>query len=186
MFNLKRLVLGEKERKICSECKQELTGSIVSCDSVCGKQFHIKCVRISSSHHMKICFFICDDCGIDSVKAVNDKLKKIVSMFNIYDEQAKRNGDSLEEIRKELGELKICIAKDNDEMKKKFNSVNVVASENNNMTYAQRVKAKNNNAVVIVKPKNSEQKSNETIIDIKSKIDPVNLKIERVRNIPAV
>lgn len=62
--------------------------------------------------------FICDD----------DDCDKIITMFNTYVVQVKRIGDSLDEIKKEVGESKFSVS--NADIKKIFVSVNIVGEIN--------------------------------------------------------
>lgn len=177
----------DKIDQLCNRCDAVLSGNTIKCDSICGRQFHIKCVKMSNVtfknyEEMDNLLFVCDNCKASFCKAVNEKLCKIVSMFNIYDEQAKRNNDSLEDIKKQVCELKKSIDENGSEIKRKIENVNTVESEQ--MSYAQKVKASKNNAVVIVKPKKSVQKSDQTKQEIKNKIDPASIKIDKVRNMP--
>lgn len=192
-MSLFQRLMGEKDDNVsenCEKCDVELTaGGIVKCDGVCNKRFHSKCVKMSTSvvkawEENDNLFFICDECNGDSIKAINTKLTKIFSMFSIYDEQAKRNEANLNEMKQLVCDLKQCVEIGNKDVRQKIENVNI----NNTaepVSYAQKVKAANNNAVVIVKPKKSEQNSNETKIEIKKKIDTANFKIDRVRNMPA-
>lgn len=184
----------DRDNLICETCENDLSGSVVNCDGICGKKYHIKCLKMNAAvfkfyEETENMLFMCDDCKLDSIKAISNKLSKICSLFNIYDEQAKRNEASLEIIKQKVTELQNCIDEGNAEVKQKIDNASAsgttTALGSVKMSYAEKVKASKNNAVVIVKPKKSEQKSKETITEIKKKIDPSNLKIERVRNIAA-
>lgn len=188
MFGLER-EKDDQSDKVCSICESELSGHIVKCDGVCGHRYHIKCVKMSANlfkafEEMNNLLFMCDQCKEDSITPIGERLKKLFSMFNIYDEQAKRNDNSLEEIKREMYNLKNLMDKGNSEIKTKIDNASKSESSEK-MSYAAKVRADKNSSVVIVKPKKSQQNANETKIDIKNKIDPTNLRINRVRNMPA-
>lgn len=167
---------------ICGKCDGELSGNIIQCDGVCGKKFHLKCADIKMNQYVYKALeeidnlkYMCNECKKNDMKAIKDRLNSIMSFIDIYNEQARRNASDFEIMKKMVNDLKESVENKNCEGQKE-----------NLISYAEKVKATGNKTTVVVMPKNkNNQKSEQTKKEIKNKIDPTKLKIERVRNMPA-
>lgn len=172
----------------CVKCDELTDTESIKCDGGCGKSMHGKCILISSKPVLKVCrespniAVYCDECSRHSLRAVNEKLNKLFSLINIYDERAIRNEKGLSDIIKSVEEMRLSVHESGSELIKEIGKVSL--AEGKDSTYAEKVKMDNNNAVVVVKPKCVKQQCKKTESDLKQKINPCDLNIDKMRYLP--
>lgn len=168
----------------CAKCSIEIkdSDSAIVCDGTCANKFHTKCLKLNAASvkifndiaNMK---FLCDSCLKDPLATLSDSVKKILSFMNIIDERLNRNDRNIEN-------LNINIERCMSEKEKSVSSEKIEQNEASEIkTYANIVKTKSNDPVVLLKPK-KHQKCSETKDDLSKNIDPTTIAISNIQNMP--
>lgn len=171
--------------EICWKCNENiLSADKMKCDAICGRFVHARCIKITKTvlkawQEIDNFLYVCDECNSDSFKAINVKLNKILSVICIYDERVARNEKNVSNLVDQIGDLKLLLNAGNNKDGKE-----VTNTDNKKIkTYAEKVKMKNNESVVLLKPKCT-QNSNDTENDLKKAIDPKMVKFQNIRKFP--
>lgn len=170
----------------CYICESETTpADSLRCEGVCGRNIHAKCAVISKSllkgyKETDNMYYICEKCIGLSMIAVNKKLDKVMSIFNIYDERVTRYDRDMKVLLESVCELKIQmnnITVSGDPATNDINVTNLNVSEK--MRDNKHSKNKKSDAVILIKPKNN-QNCDKTENDVKNNIDPKNIKFNKM------
>lgn len=159
----------------CKKCSKGFRNkSFVSCDGVCGGNFHIgpECADISEYDlnlwaSKKNILYMCDEC-IDSMKSVANKIERVLEVLN-------ESKNSMSKQESEMKKLLEMVTKMNDNKNEIVREIKKVCVNDKNESYASKLKL----AAVIVKPK---QKQNQTKSkdDLKRSVNPAGFKIDNV------
>lgn len=172
---------------ICYICENETaSGDSFKCGGVCNRRMHAKCVGVNKTvlkayMEMDNLFYMCDMCINGSMKAINNKLDKIMSVITIYDERVSRNEKDMAELKESISELKlkVCVNNNKDEVTDPLIDVNKQCSSLKKLSYADKVKQ--NDPVVLVVPK-QDQTAQVTQKAVMELMDPMEIPIENMRN----
>lgn len=161
----------------CGKCESAIDRRktpAISCSGFCGRQYHTACVAIPSDvlKHIKTpgLYWYCENCN--NVKSEYENLIKT----NV---EAKLK-DVLQNIEKLFEITKNEILKIADDKLSKI--ISPVKQDESPPLFSQVIDKK---SVVIIKPKNSEQRNAETKSDIMNSINPVdlNIQVSKVKNL---
>lgn len=164
----------------CYVCKSETAlGDSFKCAGICNRRMHAKCVSMNKTvlkAYMELdnLFYMCNECVNGSMKAINTKLDKIMSVITIYDERVTRYENDMTVLKDSVNELKMCVNKNTDETDAcKVNTQCIPLRKSN---YADKVKQ--NAPVILVVPK-----QNQTVqVTQKAVMDPTEIPIDNMRN----
>ncbi|KAJ6649282.1 Neuronal acetylcholine receptor subunit alpha-7 [Pseudolycoriella hygida] len=176
----------DMDTKVCFICNEKLSAEVVTCDDVCNQSAPAKCVKISKTVHKALqdvdnLNFVCDHCRIDSYKAINAKLNKILSVIYIYDERVTRNENNLKRLIEKVDDVKNLL---NEKAVEKSDKTRIVNSSGKKAkTYEEKVKMCNNDSVIMVKPKDN-QNSSATENDLKKMMDPTKINVNKWKKLP--
>lgn len=145
---------------------------------------HAKCVGVNKTvlkAYMELdnLFYMCDTCINGSVKAINTKLDKIMSVITIYDERVTRNEKDMTELKESVAELKVCVNNKNNDNTDSLTYVNKQCNSLYKPSYADKVKQ--NEPVVMVVPKQN-QTAHATQKAVMELMDPTEIPIDNMRN----
>lgn len=168
----------------CYVCENEtVDGDSLNCGGVYNRRMHAKCVGINKTvlkAYMELdnLFYMCNECINNSMRAINSKLGKIMSVITIYDERVTRYEKDMIVLKDGVDELKMCVNKNNDETvaMSKMNTQCIPVKER---TYAEKVKQ--NDPVILVVPK-QDQTVQVTQKDVMNLMDPTEIPIGKMRN----
>lgn len=178
---------------ICQPCKKKISryDDIIQCQNVCQQSFHLKCVELTLSDKQIMEEneekWHCDVCMNSAKKTNRNIMSNLKSSINIDEELIiiKNENELLKKLNVELKNVNKLQEYKINELEREIKTT----KENNNQdiakeTYSSKVK-KNNEAVVIIKPINTEQNSIITKEEVKKNLNPVAMKIgiTSVRNI---
>lgn len=156
----------------CNRTIAELDDS-VTCSSGCKLRFHQSCTSVPKNsvkyiNQCKNLLFVCDKCinVLHSPEVLNEKYNTILNLMNEILETV-NSKDS--ELNKKIENL----------MNKQVTQKQI---ERKTVTLAEIIKTGSNSSVII-KPKNSEQKSDITKNDIKEKINPAEISVNGIRKV---
>lgn len=169
---------------LCGECESAITTrkqAHISCDGLCEKQFHISCVSADPVDLNKIradipglewkCPKCTKDCMLINQRKINDVIEgKIAAVIS--------------SLMKEFTAIKAEITDLIYESHNKTVS-NVSSEGTKSLTTYSEVLKNNTTPAVIIRPKNHEQTSSQTRIDILENINPLdtNLNISKVKEV---
>lgn len=168
----------------CYICKSETaSGDSFKCEGPCARRMHAKCVSMSKTVlktyiEMDNLFYMCDSCINGSMKAINTKLDKIMSVIAIYDERVSRYETNMIELKDCVGELKACVNNKNETVTDALNMLNKCAPTVRT-SYADKVKV--NEPVVLVVPKQT-QSTEVTQKAVRELMDPSEIPVDNMRN----
>lgn len=178
--------------EVCYVCEDEVTEvNAIKCDGVCDRTMHGKCIgmnkRVCKAYgELDNLYYMCNDCISDSLKAVNNKLDKVLSIVQIYDERIARYESEVRDVKQSVNEIKSLMC----ERSRECSTANVEnksdfdkKSEKGVTNVNKRRKVKSKNAIVLVKPKNS-QNCELTEKDFKQRIDPNLVQVNSLRKGP--
>lgn len=155
----------------CPACKEDIrrTTKYVKCYGLCGDFYHQKCGNVSDKGYAVLQDFPnfgwrCDQC---MKKGTVDMFKMVQQFTKLIDEKLSKQHEML---------------MTHDEILKGMNE-KIVERGTSVTTYANVAKTKKQDPVLVIKPKNSEQKNMITKNDVKKHIDPVELEVSGIRNI---
>jgi hypothetical protein len=160
---------------ICDKCRKILQFDVIKCNE-CKKVFHAECASISRSNckfineHRNV-KYMCDNCVDNPVPVVNIISEKLESFKQDYDDQFVKQSAAIEELKDSVANL-LSNKKSNDEESKK-----------EKFSFADMVKRQSNGPLMIVKPKNATQQSDETKKIIKERIDPVVVPVNTIKSV---
>lgn len=170
----------------CYICENETTPTdSIKCEGVCGKSMHAKCAGISKTvlkgyTELDNLYYICDKCVGSSLIAINKKIDKVMSIFHIYDERVTRYERDMKVLLDSVLELKNNIESILVEKTEIANERNFEKCVNESEVTKKVVKKNNkSDAVILIKPKNN-QNVEKTENDVKTNIDPKNLKFNKI------
>lgn len=169
---------------ICYICENETqAGDSLKCGGMCNRRMHAKCVSINK-HALKAymeldnLFYMCDTCINGSLKAINNKLDKIMIVITIYDERVKRNEKDMTELKESVAELKLCVNK-NDDVTDSLINVNKQCNPLKKLSYADKLKQNEPVVVVVPRQQQTTQLTQKAVMD---SMDPTEIPIEKMRN----
>lgn len=184
----------------CSRCNKDvLEADQLKCNGVCGKMYHFACIGIPKTF-LKIYLendyflFLCTHCRSTSIMAVNEKLNKVMSVINIYDERVARQDEEFKQLRQQLDEsrekssesfqeLKDIIGTVKESVKNNEKEIGKVINIVSKPSYVDIIKGRKNDPAILIVPKDKNQNSETTKKVIKEKIDPKTNPINSVRKI---
>lgn len=162
----------------CGKCYKDVKrgDKIVPCTGLCERYFHDKCANVSSDEYAllgskKNFGWFCDSC-MEKKNYLRNIVDGMKSLSNLSEGMKKQN-DKIEKLQ---NEVTMC----NDNLK---SNIKEIIEERKEHTYAEKLKLKKHEPVVIIKPKNQEQKSLDTKKEVRKSIDPTNLDISGVRSV---
>jgi hypothetical protein len=138
----------------------------------CAKLSRSTCKLISDHINLR---YVCDVCiGNESAVAniIGDKLSSIKTD---YDEQFAKQNAVIESLRDSVTSLLTSHSKDNEERK------NVSVQKKREVSFADMVKRQSNGPLMVIKPKDVNQKSDETKKIIKEKINPAEIPVNTIK-----
>lgn len=146
---------------ICAKCESEVKGreKYMKCNGFCERVFHQACAGLTDTAFRVIAeknnvFWSCDVCGIGK----NCSLLKIFSEF-----------------QKTLTELSTEIKNQRKEIGNELKSL-ADSQEGIRASYADKVRAKKHEPVLVIKPKKDGQTSDKTREEVKRLIDPTEIR----------
>ncbi|KAJ6648051.1 hypothetical protein Bhyg_03276 [Pseudolycoriella hygida] len=163
------------------------------CDGICNKFMHYKCVGMTRTifkayGDLDNLHYMCDKCANLSLKAMNQKLDKIMSIIRIYDERMTRYEKNMEHLIENTngltkllqlpvfsGSNASCVS---DEL-----ANNQSPMIKKSKAHSVMLKPKGESAVILIKPKEN-QGCEVTESDFKSSIDPKSVNVKRFRKGP--
>lgn len=99
----------------CTRCNTDIDGDeFFKCDGGCGKIYHIQCAVPGSGVtkpfyklflENEYFMFMCTNCRKSSLKAINEKMNKVISTIVINDERVTRYTDHINNLKQSLDEL---------------------------------------------------------------------------------
>lgn len=160
----------------CGKCAGDLkrNDKSLQCSGLCDKIFHMKCTNITEPNYNVIISsknlgWFCDICADKKNNYLRSTLDTMrVTMTDIAEGLKVQDG-KLENLKSKVNNLETNIKDAIEE--KKIDS------------YAEKLKLKKHEPVIIIKPKNQEQKSSDTKREIKKSIDPTDLEISGLRTL---
>lgn len=193
----------------CNRCNTEIgSGDSISCDGGCRKVYHLGCAGpgkgVSKTFYNAFIeneyfIFLCSACRTSSLKAVNNKLDKIMSIIEVYNERVQRQDEDIRQLKDSIKEgndvsktdicdlitNKMLEVKDavNRNEKEVITEIQKVTKPVGRKSYVDIVKERQNDPALLVVPKNKNQNSEETKRIIKEKVDPVKNPVNSVRKI---
>lgn len=187
-----QLTINMVNKDVCYICEDEVSeADSIKCDGICERTMHAKCIGMNKTVRKAYCeldnlYYMCNECIGDSLKAVNNKLNKILSVVQIYDERIARYESDMREVKESVNGLKSGMLEKSKCFDSSVSSNNTASnnkSENSVTSKNMKRKAKSKNAIVLVKPKNS-QNCELTERDFKQQIDPNLVQVNRLRKGP--
>lgn len=195
----------------CNRCNLAGEVDVIKCDGGCGRVYHYGCAGPPNKVTVTKTFykifseneyfeFYCTSCRKESLKAINEKLNKVLSTIAIYDERVGRQDEQIKQLQESIEENKIInsesakniktglkdIESFNDEI---INKVDLMMNRaqpktviNKQMTIADIIKSGNTSSVIIT-PKNTKQESEKTKSEVKEKISPVDITVSGIRKV---
>lgn len=173
---------------LCSKCNGEFKRNEknLSCNGWCDQIFHPKCVKVSDEiwkiiTEVNNILWCCDQCC--TMKQFT--MRKMVSDMRMALQGWRKDLDKCAEGVKEQ---ETAISTLTNTVREKYEEINssikkVAENEHpNKALYADKLKMKKNEPVLVVKPKNEGQKSVVTKEAIKSSIDPTTIEISGVKH----
>lgn len=176
------------KKDMCYICEDEVTTiNSIKCEGVCERTMHAKCVGMTKTVCRAYCeldnlYYMCNECIGDSLKAMNMKLNKILSVVQIYDERISRYESDMNAVKQCVGEIKSSMCEKSMNIDSVISN-NDSASENFVSSKNKKRKSRSKSAIVLVKPKNG-QNSEMTEKDFKQQIDPNRVQVNRLRKGP--
>lgn len=169
----------------CYVCENETeAGDSFKCGGVCTRRMHGKCVGMNKTvlkayMEMDNLFYMCDVCINNSMKAINNKLDKIMSVITIYDERVVRYEEDMMELKECVSELKVCVKMNKVDEESPINVNTQSDNSSKKPTFADKVKQ--NDPVVLVVPKQNQtaQVTQKAVMEL---MDPTEIPIENMRN----
>lgn len=124
-------------------------------------------------------FYMCDLRINGSMKAINNKLDKIISVITIYDERVQRYDKDMAELKDSVSELKVCVNNIKDDVMVTSTNVNKECTSSKKPSYADKVKQ--NDPVVLVVPKQDQtaQATQKVVMEL---MDPTEIPVQNMRN----
>ncbi|KAK5646482.1 hypothetical protein RI129_004946 [Pyrocoelia pectoralis] len=167
----------------CIKCLNEFkrNDKYLTCNGWCDGNYHIKCVNISESGHKFIIecpniLWCCDKCCSMKKLGLKAALGSIIESVKICSEK-------IEGCKEAINQQTGSIAEVMNENQGKIECSISHLSETKSVSYADKLKLKKHEPVLIIKPKKQEQNSMETKAEIKKSIDPTNLDVSGLRSI---
>lgn len=106
----------------CNRCSLVIKeDEFFTCDGGCGKKYHVMCAGpgtgVTKTFHKlfienEYFIFMCSSCRNFSLKAVNDKLNKVISTIAINDERISRYNDYMKNLQQSLEDMNVKFTKD--------------------------------------------------------------------------
>lgn len=181
---------------ICSVCKEE-DSDIYLCD-VCQSTQCQKCTNLTVSEIRAVAIkkrqimFLCDCCKMKienlNVDTPNKLLNEVICKLNDIQEEVKnqkhiiaKQGELIEKQGQLIETLTTAINSKNKEIKSDINKV-IKTQEDIAETYAGKTKKKIVEPVILIKPKDSTQKNDDTRKEVKNYIDPTKMAVSGMKN----
>lgn len=124
----------------CTRCSEVIKeDEFFKCDGGCGKIYHISCAGpgtgVTKTFHKlfienEYFIFMCSSCRAFSLKAVNDKLNKVISTIAINDERISRYNDDIKNLHQSLEDMNLKFTKDFFDLKTDVNKKALVTENN--------------------------------------------------------
>jgi flagellar motor switch/type III secretory pathway protein FliN len=156
----------------CDKCNQSFgkVDEVLHCSGSCGKKFHVACTSVGRTLYQSIKLnlnlrFFCDGC-VNFMNNFGAKIDLIYEHLLKNDERIGEQSVKLNEINNGIASFQV---KSNAGEKKE--------------TYAEKLKLGKNEPVIVIKPKDSNQKGKDTRMDVQKKIDPSKVPIKELRNV---
>lgn len=173
----------------CKKCFLEIkrTDKYIRCQGLCERQFHTKCVGLQDNQwkfivdHVNIAWF-CDSCVESGITSIKDVLKDMTSSMKALEDNVNNQEVGNEKQEKLLSELVSTVRRMDENITTDTKKI-IEHQEGSKTSYADKVKSKKNNQVVLIKPKEAQQNSIKTKEEVKKNIDPTTLEISGLRNI---
>jgi hypothetical protein len=174
--------------EICCLCEEEVSlADVLYCNGGCKKLYHRSCMNLNKAavKYINECVnikWLCNEClhFSDCMSKMQEKLTQVIQMLENHEEKIENHGTVLDELLKKVD---VSISVQNKNNNALNNSVSMQNNRKNNITFADVLKNKNEEPVVVIKPKNSEQKSDVTKKLLKEKIDPSKIHVNDLRNV---
>lgn len=130
----------------CSRCAIEISDvEYLKCDGGCGKMYHLNCAGAGSGVTKAFYklfiendyfIFMCTLCRKSSLKAVNEKINKVISTIAIYDERITRYNEDIKNIKQSLDDFNTVSMKS---VLDTINELKLEVSKNTNENQNQNV-----------------------------------------------
>lgn len=170
---------------VCVKCEHAIKRSetYVVCSGWCENYFHAKCEGIKEDEFKLInskeyIGWFCPTCvqkkGVDA----KNTLQQIVEVIKKMKIEMQKQAETMSEQEKQIGEL-ISVINSNKNEIRVLEVEKVIEKQN---SYADKLKIKKHEPVVVIKPKNTQQKSADTKTDIKKHFDPTKIEIAGLKN----
>lgn len=195
----------------CNRCSEDVGVDVIKCDGGCGRVYHYGCAGPPNKITVTKAFykifneneyfeFYCTLCRKQTLKAINDKLNKVMSTIAIYDERVGRQEEQIKQLQESIEENKIINSESANNIKtglkdiesfngEIINKVDLMINRahpkpviNKQMTIADIIKSGNTSSVIIT-PKNTKQESEKTKTEVKEKISPVDITVSGIRKV---
>lgn len=161
----------------------------LKCSGLCERDYHPRCLSVSDEVLNKIgdnnhITWRCSNCIRIGANQVFTELALIKQMVKSI-----IPNDLVEEVKSLKTMLNKCVEKIEmqekiiDKLSNKTEEIIHQALEEKPSTYAEKLKMGKSEPVVVIKPKNGDQRSSKTKEEIKEKLNPVQLSVKSMRNV---
>jgi hypothetical protein len=169
----------------CTKCKREVEEKPLCCDGGCKGVYHLSCANLSRSTFKIISEtvnvqWLCNECiqKNEMVSKINDNVQNLFVIVNKYEEKFERQESLIKSLSAKIDGMITVQSNNNNDIKKTLLKQN---AEKNNISFADVLKKQNIEPVVVIKPKDVRQKSEETKKIVKEKIDPMQVLVNSVK-----
>uniref|UniRef100_A0A1Y1KHS9 CCHC-type domain-containing protein n=1 Tax=Photinus pyralis TaxID=7054 RepID=A0A1Y1KHS9_PHOPY len=174
---------------ICGVCRVDLnrTDKVILCASWCQTYFHTKCVKVSDDevkfiNSKKNFNWFCDPCAIHESHSLRNILTNINKVTMNWDRVMESQHEKLMNHEKLLKDTLDQVNTQNVSISKDLAQVLQTQSEVK-LTYADKLKQKTYDPVIIVKPKDANQPSKQTFTTLKENIDPITREVTGMKTL---
>lgn len=173
----------------CTICTQNIKRNqeksvpktIITCNW-CERLFHLNCVKLEpiDTDILEKCknfVWVCDSClGYKYMRNLIDSLSKKI---NDVEKEVKNQNRSIEKQNTLIETLSEAVVKKNEEIKQ---DIYKIKDKKDQETFAEKVKLKNADPVIVIKPKNLNQTHDDTRREIKSSFNPTKMAVSGMKN----
>jgi hypothetical protein len=175
---------------VCNSCEEDVSVDAVYCNGGCKKIFHRTCTTLNKAavKYINECVnikWLCNECLhlSDSMAKMQEKMVQVLEILQKHEEKFDNQAGILSDLQKKV-DVSITVQKQSsDALKNSISSQNVNKGKVNSVSFAEVLKNKNEEPVVVIKPKKGDQSSETTKKIVKEKIDPTKVQVNDLRNV---
>lgn len=170
----------------CGYCTNEIkrTDKVIRCNIWCEKYFHVKCAKLSDEDckflsSRKNFGWFCDTCAEKRSQDVKKLLLGINETTAAWNIKMNKQDEKLNNQEILIAQILESVKNQKEEFKKELNQI----METQQVTYADKLKQKKYDPVIVIKPKDINQGSQETSSTIKKRINPIATAVTGIKKI---